>query len=191
MLLNLSSCSCASTNHSITTANVSNATGPSMDWTAGVLQNLDRSIPLHLYLFNAEDSQCLHCHSNSSMFEIAQAGDTTGSNSTAATDSGTATTPSQSKLPLGMGLGLGLPLLVLVVASAILLYRRRGKKARADGGSQTAAPLVDSEVAYLTQGNTKAELQGQEILELPVLENIVEAPAFGDLVELEGDDGRR
>lgn len=153
-------------------------------------------ISFHLHLFNARDPQCPHCHSNSSLFEIAQpgsgtSGDSNGSGGgTAPTDSGTHATPSQTKLPLGMGLGLGLPLLVLLTASAAWMYRRRKNKAGKDDGSQTAVPLVDRKAAESTQESGKTEMQGHDLVELSTLEPVVEAPNIVRRAELEGDDGR-
>lgn len=147
---------------------------------------MNRGIPFHLHLFNAEDPECPRCHSNSSLFEIAQPGlDNSGN---PAASSGSEVTSSRSKLPLGLGLGLGLPLLALLVGFGVWTYMRSRKHAREDGGSQTAVPLV---AGYPVQVDVKGEMQGRELVELSTLENVAEAPATVERAELEGDAGRR
>lgn len=149
---------------------------------------MNRGIPFHLHLFNAEDPECPRCHSNSSLFEIAQPGSDSSSGS--ATSSGSEVASSRSNLPFGLGLGLGLPLLVLLVGSAVWMYSRRQKRAR-EGDRQTTVPLVDSKAAGLVQEDVKAEMQGREVVELSTLENVAEAPTVVERVELEADDARR
>lgn len=145
---------------------------------------MSRGIPFHLHLYNAEDPTCGSCHSNSSLFEIAQPG-SEGSDS-----SGSEVPSSSSKLPLGLGLGLGLPLLVLITGIATWAFMRRKRKVRGDEVSQRAVPLVDHKGAYSGREDVKAEMQGQDVIELSNLGHVVEAPPSmnRNRVELEGSE---
>jgi len=164
-------------------ANVSNATHESWNWTARILPGMKRGHSFHLHLFNADEPTCGRCHSNSSLFEIAQFG------SSAAGDQ-TVTLDKSQTLPLGLGLGLGLPLLVLLMAFAtwVCICRRRGKKR--DGDGRSGQPLTNYMRVLPGQKVGKMELQGQAIGELSGLELVIEAPSNMARVELEGSPGR-
>ena len=146
---------------------------------------MNRGIPFHLHLYNAENPICATCHSNSSLFEIAQSG-SEGSVSLGPE----ASSSSSSKLPLGLGLGLGLPLLVLKTGCATWAFIRWKRKEKGGQGSQTAVPRQDNKGTHSERGDAKVEMQGQNLIELPSLGHIVEAPSSvkRDRVELEGSE---
>lgn len=163
-------------------ANVSNATHESWNWTARVLPGMKRGHSFHLHLFNADDPTCGRCHSNSSLFEIAQSGSSAAGDQPA--------TPKSQMLPLGLGIGLGLPLLMLLAAFAtwICICRRRGKKDNGDG--QSEQPVTNCMRMLPEQNVGKMEWQGQAIGELSDQEIVIEAPSDMMRVELEGSPGR-
>lgn len=151
----------------------------------------------HLHLFNADDPECGRCHSNSSLFEIAQPG-YNASGDPSATDGNTAsvsaapgddaTTAQSQQLPLGLGLGLvlGLPLVVLLTAEATLLHLRRKRRGRKDVANQQGEMLVENKGVNPAQETIKTEVQGQSVVELSGVEHVVEAPNKTDISELQG-----
>ena len=158
---------------------------------------MKRGHAFHLHLFNADDPECARCHSNSSLFEIAQPGsdssDDSPSTDSPAASAASATSKSDAEadpsqtLPLGLGLGLGLgiPLLVFMTAFATWLCMRR-KRRKGQDDSSHPREVVDYEQRYWQRQDAKTEMQGQAIGELPDLGNVVEAPTSMHTVELEG-----
>lgn len=178
----LSPLSSAKLTHHVHKANVSSATHESWNWTARVLPGMKRGRSFHLHLFNADDPSRGRCHSNSSLFEIAQPG------SSAAGDQ-SVNSKSQT-LPLGLGLELGLPLTVLPMAFAtwLCMCRRWGK--RRNGEGRSGQSVTDYMRMLPQRKGGKMELQGQAIGELSGLEIVIEAPSNMARLELGGSPGR-
>lgn len=175
------------------TANTSNATTFYI-WTAHELPGMNREDPFHLRLFNVQDPNCRHCHSNSSDFVIIDPSAVGGHS---------------FKLGVGLGLGLGVPVLVTLTVLATWLWVRKRKRRAQDNGSQSGEPLVDwkglhpsvSPCSGSGNGKTggtleadpdlaKVEMEGRDVIELPVEAVRCEAPGqptIEDRVELEGN----
>lgn len=154
--------------------------------------------PFHLRLFNADDPDCRHCHSNSSDFSIIES---------------LAAKEHNLRLGVGLGVGLGMPILVGLTVLATWLWARKRRCIARDNGSQTGEPLVEwkgdktsvphceglgpkehrREVLEADASLAKVEIQGRDLVELPVDAISVEAPirsAMEERAELEGDSRR-
>lgn len=141
---------------------------------------MSREDAFHLRLFNANDPNCRHCHSNSSDLFIIDSSAAAGRS---------------LKLGVGLGLGLGIPILVALTAFATWLWVRR-RNSMQNVGSQSGEPLVDWKGVHPTvlpcDGSlpskqrrealeadpnlSKVEIQSTEVVELPVEAVPVEAP---------------
>ena len=149
---------------------------------ARVLPGMKRGHSFHLHLVNADDPTCGRCHSNSSLFEMAQTGSGAAGRQSA--------TPESQMLSLGLGLGLEMPLRVLLAAFATWFWMCRGRGMRRNVDGRMGKPGTDYMQVIREQKVGEMELQGQAICELSGLEVVIEAPSETTVVKLEGSPGR-
>jgi len=156
------------------------------------------SIPLYVYLSNANNPDCATCSANSSEVLIKRRA---GPGSKGGDNSGS------RKLGLGLGLALSILFLIAMVAGVAWLLRRK-RRQRRDSAAREAKDLLRDwkqaspvpESKNRTQGGTgpgskpPMEADSKMITELSASHEqaVVEAPARQqDRVELEGDNVER
>ena len=155
---------------------------------------MSRQRPLHLYLFNPDDTSCQTCSANSSNFFIQ------GKGSQADKESG-----DSLRLGLGLGLGLGIPLAAGTAAAVwVLLIRRRARwenrwpepqeeplrawKQQPSPDHTEIQTTPQKMSPYQAEGNDwTLEVDSRDVTELPSEHMVVEAPRQHERVELDGN----